>query len=93
MMFRVDHVVGVAASPYAKARLRPEVMHYFLGPKSFEPSIYGDREAYFSDLVKIYRQEIAELAAAGCGYLQLDDTALPCNCDPRAGRSRASRPA
>jgi len=105
-------VVGVAASPYAKAALRrsrrivaddyrflksvvrrgtpkatlaaPDVMHYFLGPKSFEPSIYADREAYFSDLVKIYREEIAELAAAGCGYLQLDDTALPCNCDPRA---------
>jgi len=105
-------VVGVAASPYAKAPLRrtrrivaddyrflksvvrkgvpkvtiaaPDVMHYFLGPKSFEPSIYADREAYFSDLVKIYREEIAELAAAGCGYLQLDDTALPCNCDLRA---------
>jgi 5-methyltetrahydropteroyltriglutamate--homocysteine methyltransferase len=105
-------IVGVAASPYAKAPLRrtrrivaddyrflksvvrrgtpkatiaaPDVMHYFLGPKSFEPSIYADREAYFSDLVKIYREEIAELAAAGCGYLQLDDTALPCNCDSRA---------
>ena len=112
-------VVGVAASPYAKAALRrsrrivaddyrflksvvrrgtpkatlaaPDVMHYFLGPKSFEPSIYADREAYFSDLVKIYREEIAELAAAGCGYLQLDDTALPCNCDPRARAEVAAR--
>ena len=112
-------VVGVAASPYAKAPLRrrrrivaddyrflksivrkgtpkatiaaPDVMHYFLGPKAFEPSIYADREAYFSDLVKIYREEIAELAAAGCGYLQLDDTALPCNCDPRARAEVAAR--
>jgi len=112
-------VVGVAASPYAKAPLRrsrrivaddyrflksvvrkgtpkatiaaPDVMHYFLGPKSFEPSIYADREAYFSDLVKIYREEIAELAAAGCGHLQLDDTALPCNCDPHARAEVAAR--
>jgi 5-methyltetrahydropteroyltriglutamate--homocysteine methyltransferase len=112
-------VVGVAASPYAKAPLRrsrrivaddyrflksvvrkgtpkatiaaPDVMHYFLGPKSFEPSIYAEREAYFSDLVKIYREEIAELATAGCGYLQLDDTALPCNCDPRARAEVAAR--
>ena len=112
-------VVGVAASPYAKAPLRrsrrivaddyrflksvvrrgvpkvtiaaPDVMHYFLGPQSFEASIYADREAYFSDLVKIYREEIAELAAAGCGYLQLDDTALPCNCDPRARAEVAAR--
>jgi methionine synthase II (cobalamin-independent) len=69
----------------------PDVMHYFLGPKSFEASIYGDREAYFADLVKIYREEIAELAAAGCGYLQLDDTALPCNCDPHARAEVAAR--
>ena len=69
----------------------PDVMHYFLGPKAFEPSIYEDREAYFSDLVKIYRDEIAELAAAGCGYLQLDDTALPCNCDARARAGVAAR--
>jgi 5-methyltetrahydropteroyltriglutamate--homocysteine methyltransferase len=69
----------------------PDVMHYFLGPKSFEPSIYADREAYFSDLVKIYREEIAELAAAGCGHLQLDDTALPCNCDAHARADVAAR--
>ena len=60
----------------------PDVMHYFLGPKAFDA--YPDREAFFADLVKIYRQEIADLAAEGCTYLQLDDTALPCNCDPHA---------
>jgi 5-methyltetrahydropteroyltriglutamate--homocysteine methyltransferase len=69
----------------------PDVMHYFLGPRSFEPSIYADREAYFSDLVKIYRDEIASLAAEGCSYLQLDDTALPCNCDPHAREQVAAR--
>ncbi len=112
-------VIGVAASPYAKARLRrkhpivaddyrflksvvrrgvpkvtiaaPDVMHYFLGPKSFETAVYADREAYFSDLASIYRQEIADLAAAGCTYLQLDDTALPCNCDARAREDVAAR--
>jgi methionine synthase II (cobalamin-independent) len=103
-------VMGIAASPYAKASLRrrqrivaddfqflkqiakkglpkvtiaaPDVMHYFLGPKAFDA--YPDREAFFADLVKIYRDEIRDLAAAGCTYLQLDDTALPCNCDARA---------
>ena len=112
-------VIGVAASPYAKARLRrkhpivaedyrflksvvrrgvpkvtiaaPDVMHYFLGPKSFETAVYADREAYFSDLASIYRQEIADLAAAGCTYLQLDDTALPCNCDARSREDVAAR--
>src|SRR4051812_28664989 len=92
-------VMGVAASPYAKAKLRrtrrivaddyrflkgvvkrgvpkvtiaaPDVMHWFLGPKAFEPSVYPDREAFFDDLKTIYRQEIAELAKEGCTYLQL----------------------
>ncbi|HEX6154946.1 MAG TPA: 5-methyltetrahydropteroyltriglutamate--homocysteine S-methyltransferase [Burkholderiales bacterium] len=62
----------------------PDVMHYFLGPKSFETSVYPDREAYFEALTRIYREEIAELAKEGCTYLQLDDTALPCNCDAHA---------
>jgi len=110
-------VVGVAASPYAKAPLRrkqrivaddyrylksvvqtgvpkvtiaaPDVMHYFLGPKAFDA--YKDREAYFADLVKIYRDEIRDLSAEGCTYLQLDDTALPCNCDPNAREDVAAR--
>ena len=62
----------------------PDVMHYFLGPKSFDAPVYRDREAYFADLVRIYRDEVQDLASAGCAYLQLDDTALPCNCDPHA---------
>ena len=110
-------VIGVAASPYAKARLKrkkrivaddyrflksvvkrgapkvtmaaPDVMHYFLGPKAFDA--YKDREAFFADLVKIYREEIHDLAADGCTYLQLDDTALPCNCDAHARQDVVNR--
>jgi len=112
-------VLGVAASPYAKAPLRrkrrivaddyrflkgivqrglpkvtmaaPDVMHWFLGPQAFERSAYPDREAFFDDLKGIYRAEIAELAKEGCTYLQLDDTALPCNCDPNARKDVSSR--
>lgn len=69
----------------------PDVMHYFLGPSSFEKNVYPDREGFFSDLVSIYRQEIAELGKEGCTFLQLDDTALPCNCDAHARKDVASR--
>ncbi|HEX2198708.1 MAG TPA: 5-methyltetrahydropteroyltriglutamate--homocysteine S-methyltransferase [Burkholderiales bacterium] len=69
----------------------PDVMHYFLGPKAFESAVYRDREAFFADLVTIYREEIAELAAEGCTYLQLDDTALPCNCDTHAREDVTAR--
>ena len=69
----------------------PDVMHYFLGPQAFERSVYADREAFFFDLIKLYRDEIADLAAEGSGYLQLDDTALPCNCDAHAREDVAAR--
>jgi 5-methyltetrahydropteroyltriglutamate--homocysteine methyltransferase len=69
----------------------PDVMHYFLGPKAFDSAVYKDREAFFGDLVRIYREEIADLAAEGCTYLQLDDTALPCNCDEHAREDVAAR--
>jgi 5-methyltetrahydropteroyltriglutamate--homocysteine methyltransferase len=69
----------------------PPVMHYFLGPKSYETSVYKDREAFFADLVKIYQDEVADLAAEGCTYLQLDDTAMPCNCDDKARHDVTAR--
>ena len=61
----------------------PDVMHFFLGPRSVDSRVYPDIEEYYADLVAIYRAEIADLVALGCTYLQLDDTALPCNCDDR----------
>ena len=69
----------------------PPVLHYFLGPRAFEAPAYADRNAYFADLVGIYRDEIADLAAAGCRYVQLDETALPCNCDMAARAGVAAR--
>jgi 5-methyltetrahydropteroyltriglutamate--homocysteine methyltransferase len=69
----------------------PDVMHWFLGPKSYDASVYKDREAFFADLAGIYKAEIAELAKEGCRYLQIDDTALPCNCDPNARKDVVAR--
>jgi 5-methyltetrahydropteroyltriglutamate--homocysteine methyltransferase len=83
-------VTGLAPKGLPKATIAsPAVMHFFLGPASFEPAVYADREAYFADLAGIYQEEIEELAAAGCSYLQLDDTALVCHCDA-AGRAAIS---
>jgi 5-methyltetrahydropteroyltriglutamate--homocysteine methyltransferase len=69
----------------------PDVMHWFLGPKAYDSSVYKDREAFFADLAGLYKAEIAELAKEGCTYLQLDDTALPCNCDPSARNDVVAR--
>ena len=78
-------LAGLAPRGLPKATIAsPPVLHFFLGPRSFEPAAYADRDAYFADLARIYRAEIAELAAAGCAYVQLDETALPCSCDAAA---------
>jgi methionine synthase II (cobalamin-independent) len=90
---RLERHKGIATDEFAflKSAVRqgvakitmpsPAVMHFFLGPRSVDATVYPDIEVYFDDLVRIYQQEIAELATLGCRYLQLDDTALPCLCD------------
>ena len=38
--------------------------------------------SFFTDLARVFRQEIAELAKAGCSYVQLDEVAVALLCDP-----------
>ena len=69
-------------------------MHWFRGAEgASDASVYKDREAFFADLAAIYKAEVAELAKAGCTYLQLDDTNLAYLCDPNAARTTSPRAA
>ena len=61
----------------------PSVNHFFRGDKMLAGSPYRDRAQYFADIAAIYRQEIADLAAQGCTYLQIDDVPSAVLCDPR----------
>jgi 5-methyltetrahydropteroyltriglutamate--homocysteine methyltransferase len=45
---------------------------------------YPDARAFFEDLGKVYQAEIADLAKAGCRYVQLDEVAVAILCDPAA---------
>ena len=75
----------------AKATLpSPSVNHFFSGDKSLAGSPYRDRHAFFADVVAIYRHEIADLAAAGCRYLQIDGFRSPC-CAIRATKRSSGR--
>lgn len=60
----------------------PTIFHFGLFGRSASPSVYPDIEAYFADLVAIYHQEIAELAALGCKHIQIDEVPLALLCDP-----------
>jgi 5-methyltetrahydropteroyltriglutamate--homocysteine methyltransferase len=67
----------------AKATLpAPSANHFFSGDKSLAGSPYRDRRAYFADVTAIYRQEVADLAALGCTYLQIDEVPIAVLCDP-----------
>jgi 5-methyltetrahydropteroyltriglutamate--homocysteine methyltransferase len=61
----------------------PSVSHFFRGDKMLKGSPYKDRDAYFSDIASIYRQEISDLSSQGCTYLQIDDVPSAVLCDPR----------
>jgi 5-methyltetrahydropteroyltriglutamate--homocysteine methyltransferase len=68
----------------AKATLpSPSANHFFSGDKSLAGSPYRDRRAFFADVGVIYREEIADLAAKGCTYLQIDEVPIAVLCDPR----------
>ena len=62
----------------------PSTMHFYRFNDYARAEAYPNAEAFFADLAKVYRAEIAELAAAGCRYVQLDEVAVAILCDPAA---------
>ena len=59
----------------------PSAFHFFRFTQPFDPAVY-DQQRYFDDLVAVYRTELAELAAAGCSYVQMDEVPVAMLCDP-----------
>jgi 5-methyltetrahydropteroyltriglutamate--homocysteine methyltransferase len=61
----------------------PTMTHFRGGRDAISETAYPRMESFFADLARVYREEIAALARAGCSYLQLDDTNLAYLCDPK----------
>ena len=59
----------------------PSAFHFFRFTQPFDPKVY-DQQRYFDDLVAVYRTELAELAQAGCTYVQMDEVPVAMLCDP-----------
>ena len=74
---------GVARRPVKITLPAPSVIHFHRGPEAIDRAIYPDEEAWWQDLIAVYRAEIAELARRGCTYLQLDEVPIALLCDPR----------
>jgi 5-methyltetrahydropteroyltriglutamate--homocysteine methyltransferase len=61
----------------------PSVLHFRGGRGGVSAAAYPDMVEFFTDLARVYREEVLALAAAGCRYLQIDDTNLAYLCDPK----------
>ena len=75
-------LAGVARATPKVTMPSPPTFHFWRGRDTFAPGAYDDPAEFFSDLAKVYREEIADLAARGARYLQLDDVPLVMLCDP-----------
>jgi len=60
----------------------PTMVHFRGGRAAIDIESYPDLDEFFADLAACYQAEIAALYAAGCRYIQLDDTNLAYLCDP-----------
>jgi len=63
----------------------PSMMIVQGGEKIIDRNVYPDPDQFFTDLSTAYAAEVADLAKAGCTYLQLDDTFLAFLCDEKIG--------
>jgi 5-methyltetrahydropteroyltriglutamate--homocysteine methyltransferase len=59
----------------------PTYLHMRGGRKVVNAKAYSDIEEFWSDITRAYREEIGDLVAAGCTYLQIDDVSFACLCD------------
>lgn len=61
----------------------PSLLHFRGGRQAVDERAYPDLEEFYSDLARAYAEEIADLAAAGCRYLQIDEVNFAYLCDPK----------
>lgn len=60
----------------------PPTMHFWTRKGAAANAGYADDGAFFADLAAVFRDEIADLAARGARYIQLDEVPLAMLCDP-----------
>jgi 5-methyltetrahydropteroyltriglutamate--homocysteine methyltransferase len=65
----------------------PTILHMRGGRDAVDKQAYPDMERFYSDLARVYREEIHALAELGCAYLQLDDPNMAYLCDEKMRES------
>ena len=74
----------------------PTMLHFRGGRAGISKAAYPELEPdFYDDVARAYGDELKSLSAAGCTYVQMDDTNLAYLCDERmreAARSRGDDP-
>jgi 5-methyltetrahydropteroyltriglutamate--homocysteine methyltransferase len=61
----------------------PTLVHFRTGRVGVDKTAYPEMTDFFADLARVFREEIAQLADAGCTYLEIDDVNFAYLCDPK----------
>ncbi len=59
----------------------PTMLHFRAGREGIPKDVYPTMDEFYADVARAYRDEIDDLADAGCRYIQMDDTNLAYLCD------------
>src|SRR5262245_5817592 len=82
----IDHFAFLAKVTRVMPKLTipsPTILHFRGGRDSIDAKAYPDMAAFYADVARVYNEEIGDLAAAGCRYLQVDDVNFAYICDER----------
>jgi methionine synthase II (cobalamin-independent) len=82
---------GIAGRTPKMTLPAPTMLHFWGGRAVIDEEVYPDLEEFWSDAIDAWVKEIAELHAAGCNYLQMDDVTFPLLCDPRGQEALRKR--
>jgi 5-methyltetrahydropteroyltriglutamate--homocysteine methyltransferase len=69
----------------------PCALHFRGGDAAVTASAYADADLFWDDIVVAFRRELAALTAAGCRYVQIDETAFAKFGDPDVQAALAAR--
>jgi 5-methyltetrahydropteroyltriglutamate--homocysteine methyltransferase len=70
----------------------PTMLHFRGGRAAISKAHYPELDpAFYDDVAKAYGDELRSLSAAGCNYVQMDDTNLAYLCDPKMREAAKAR--
>ncbi len=69
----------------------PTMLHFRAGRSGIPEDVYPEMDDFYADVAAAYRDEVTQLADAGCRYIQMDDTNLAYLCDDEQRADAAKR--